>query len=288
MREAGTYLQLLKVSALPKASSKTFKDRYGHPYSNFVVAKGLPLQKQHPFLNKSVSEVDAGLERHDLLQLLRDIAVWESMPMHELKQEIAKSTGPAVCDRGLQPGAAYPCWVWLDDAMYTTCSHCSGRLGRVPTALPAGRAAALATLCWVLWRQRDPCKTPGIPKSCCELGKGPMAGLQYWNILEPASLTPRGSERHVIVVSSPETVDGTRPQELADLDRQESSSLKSECRRLGVPAEHLRQQAWQGRFIARWAELIWTGAATYIDIFDPHASISNTTRSDIQYILNIL
>jgi hypothetical protein len=48
-------------------------------------------------------EVDAGLERHDLLQLLKDVAVWESMPIHELKLEIAKNTGPAICDRGL-PG----------------------------------------------------------------------------------------------------------------------------------------------------------------------------------------
>ena len=32
-------------------------------------------------------------------------------------------------------------------------------------------------------------------------------------------------------------------QELAELDRQDSASLKSECRRLGVPADHLRQQA---------------------------------------------
>lgn len=61
------------------------------------------------------------------------------------------------------------------------CSAC-GRLGWVPTALPAGRAAALATLCWILWRQRDPCKTPGIPKSCCEFGKGPMQGYNRFSL----------------------------------------------------------------------------------------------------------
>ena len=58
--------------------------------ANFELGKTLQLKL----------EVDAGLERHDLLQLLKDVAVWESMPMHELKLEIAKSTGPAVCDRG--------------------------------------------------------------------------------------------------------------------------------------------------------------------------------------------
>ncbi|CAE7213757.1 unnamed protein product [Symbiodinium natans] len=39
---------------------------------------------------------DASLERHDLLQLLKDVAVWESMPVHELKAELAKVTGPGV------------------------------------------------------------------------------------------------------------------------------------------------------------------------------------------------
>ncbi|CAE7207925.1 unnamed protein product [Symbiodinium pilosum] len=39
---------------------------------------------------------DATLERHDLLQLLKDVAVWESMPLHELKAELAKVTGPGV------------------------------------------------------------------------------------------------------------------------------------------------------------------------------------------------
>jgi len=118
--------------------------------------------------------VDAGLERHDLLQLLRDIAVWESMPMHELKQEIAKSTGPAVCDRGLDEFRQH-CQL-VEQLLLRRCAEFYEGKG-----IPARRLGSL--------------------KAAANLAK-----------------------------------------ELADLDRQESSSLKSECRRLGVPAEHLRQQ----------------------------------------------
>lgn len=94
-----------------------------------------------------------------------------------------------------------------------------------------------------------PARRLGSLKAAANLAKDPCRAT----ISKSASVTPRGSKRYVIEVFCLPCVLQTSwncpwrdPQELADLDRQESSSLKSECRRLGVPAEHLRQQAWQG------------------------------------------
>lgn len=118
--------------------------------------------------------VDAGLERHDLLQLLKDVAVWESMPIHELKLEIAKNTGPAICDRGL-------------DEFRQHCQLVEQLLLRLCAEFYEGKGI--------------PARRLGSLKAAANLAK-----------------------------------------ELAELDRQDSASLKSECRRLGVPADHLRQQ----------------------------------------------
>ena len=134
-----------------------------------------------------------------------------------------------------------------------------------------------------------PARRLGSLKAAANLAKDPCMAT----ILKSAFVTPRGSKRYVIEVWSPPCVLQTSwncpsrdPQELADLDRQESSSLKSECRRLGVPAEHLRQQAGLD-------ELSYLDRSPHLDIFG-HArprwkySISiSTTRSACSISINI-
>eukprot|EP00435_Cladocopium_sp_Y103_P059885 s910_g21.t1 len=144
--------------------------------------------------------VDAGLERHDLLQLLKDVAVWESMPIHELKQEIAKITGPAVCDRGLDEFRQH-CQL-VEQLLLRRCAEFYEGKG-----IPARRLGSL--------------------KAAANLAKD--------------SLAKQTTDKRVME-SFPASQYSNLAQELAELDRQDSASLKSECRRLGVPADHLRQQ----------------------------------------------
>ena len=93
------------------------------------------------------NEVDAGLERQDLLQLLKDIAVWESMPIHELKLEIAKSTGPAICDRGLPdlPGFCQKQKVFPD--VFCTWMHLAGEESWKNTEISKG-IARIESICF--------------------------------------------------------------------------------------------------------------------------------------------
>eukprot|EP00438_Fugacium_kawagutii_P001486 Skav202532 [mRNA] locus=scaffold2011:141643:153520:- [translate_table: standard] len=157
----------------------------------------------------SALQVDAGLERHDLVQLLKDVAVWESMPIHELKLEVAKSTGPAVCDRGTQQATQR---LRLDE-----------------------------------FRQHCQLVEQLLLRRCAEFYEGKGIPARRLGSLKAAANLAKDA-------GGPARSFGASSHELADLDRQESSTLKSECRRLGVPADHLRQQAW-GRRALPAAEL---------------------------------
>ncbi|CAJ1404051.1 unnamed protein product [Effrenium voratum] len=117
--------------------------------------------------------VDGGLERHDLLQLLKDVAVWEAMPLHELQVEMSKATGPA--------------------------SRCEGDEWSKQCQLVE---QLLLRRCADFYEDKGiPARRLGSLKAAAKLAK-----------------------------------------ELADLDGIDISSLKAECRRLGVPAEHLQRQ----------------------------------------------
>lgn len=48
--------------------------------------------------------VDGGLERHDLLQLLKDVAVWEAMPRLELEFKRGGAAGSGSRVATLQNG----------------------------------------------------------------------------------------------------------------------------------------------------------------------------------------
>eukprot|EP00439_Symbiodinium_sp_Y106_P038842 s6266_g4.t1 len=205
---------------------------------------------------------DAALERHDLLQLLKDIAVWESMPLHELKAELAKVTGAE------QPGraaASVEVRRGLRSQGHPSTAHrlfegcCEARAGqrRVQRA-PALLLTALCSGFFEELKDLEAQDTASLKAECQSLGLPELRDLHrelaLWRALPCGELRLECRARNV---PCPQPQGMVMEQELKEMlvDALLVEKCEAWYERRGVPVRRLGSVSAAARVSERWEQL---------------------------------
>lgn len=206
---------------------------------------------------------DAALERHDLLQLLKDIAVWESMPLHELKAELAKVTGPGVAPPAPERG---DCWKeqnsLVEQLLLLRCAEAYEAKG-----IPARRIGSLKASAKLAQELKDleAQETASLKAECQSLGlpvqhlrqqelRDLHRELALWRALPCGELRLECRARNV---PCPQPQGMVMEQELKEMlvDALLVEKCEAWYERRGVPVRRLGSVSAAARVSERWEQL---------------------------------